>query len=206
MFAHQSQEQRLIHLIIRTPIVTYYVVSYSLNELGMKIIMGSSFLNRRVRKCAQTFCVVNIKMNVVSSNAINSDQINNSLLPCMGSRILEVFDTSNIIIFNFMKCTFVRYVSLTMHVVHWIHLNKNQVRAYRHDSFLNNVDCWFQWKLGKTKKISFSIWVIRFNMPCECCFWKWLAFHRSRVIKNVFLWSHGGVGSTWKRFKVSSDR
>ena len=141
MLPHQSQEQRLIHLIIRTPIVTYYVVSYSLNELGMKIIMGSSFLNRRVRKCTQTFCVVNIKMNVVSSNAINCDQINNSLLPCMGSRILEVFDTSNIIIFNFMKCTFVRYVSLTMHVVHWIHLNKNQVWTYRHDSFFNNVNC-----------------------------------------------------------------
>ena len=122
MLTHQGQEQTLIDFKIWTPIVTNYVVGNCLYKLWVQIVMGSLFLKRRIRKRAQSFSVINVKMNVICPKTVYCNQVNYCFLPCVWSRVLEILNRSNIIILNIVKCTFMRHISLSVHVIHRINL------------------------------------------------------------------------------------
>ena len=65
MFAHQSFEYDLVYLIIRTPIVAYYVVSYRLDELRMQVVFCSFILQIGISIGRDAFGVVYFHVRIV---------------------------------------------------------------------------------------------------------------------------------------------
>lgn len=81
VFAHQSFENKLIYLIVGTPVIANNVISDCLNELFVKVIVGSLILEIRVRVCHQTLRVINLHVGVICSEHVECEQVNNAFFP-----------------------------------------------------------------------------------------------------------------------------
>ncbi len=65
MFAHQSFENDLVYLIVGTPIVAYYVISNSFDELRMQVVFCSLVLQIGIGVSSDAFRVVYFHVRVV---------------------------------------------------------------------------------------------------------------------------------------------
>ena len=127
VFAHQRLEQDLVYLVVGTPIVADDVISDGLDELRVQVVMCALVLQVRVGIRAQSLRVVNLHVRVISSDHIECDQIDDSLLPCANDWVIKVLDASHLIVFDLVKSAFVSHIPLTRQVRHRINLQEDEI-------------------------------------------------------------------------------
>jgi len=85
MLAHQSHVQNLVYLVVRTPLIAHNVICDCFNKLVMVVLSHPFFLQIWVPVCAYSFRVIEFHMDLVCPNHVESDQVHDSLLPCVRS-------------------------------------------------------------------------------------------------------------------------
>ena len=122
MLAHQSLIQDLVYLVVWTPVVADDMVGDGLDELRVQVVLGARLLEVRVRVGGQSLCIVNLHVRVVGSETVKSDKVDDGFFPGAEDRVVEVFNTILVVIFNLVQGTLVSHVTLPSHIWHWINL------------------------------------------------------------------------------------
>lgn len=127
MFSHKSLVKNLVYLIVWRPLITDNVIRNGFNKLIVIVVTVFFFLQIWVRIARDTFRIIKFHVGLIGPYAIEGDQVYDGFLPGVWLRKIEICDRLHIIVFNLIKSTLVRHISLSHNKGHWINLQKQQV-------------------------------------------------------------------------------